>query len=249
MALLAHGERIMNTKRFAALAAFAALLTTAGPAVAANPTGQVTVKWNTQTLAAITMYTQTTASKTSAAPAANDIYWGGNGSTTSGCNGTTDTASAGKDGSGGNGAWAALTVNFGNVTPDAADYTNCLEINAIDAYVTTNDSAGYTVSYAISGQPANYAAASNGALLCLLQNGTWANGLAWTASARVAAVSMTSTTACSSGTALVSAGGPLLTSAASTTGTELNGDLQLNLGPNASTGSATTTVTYTLTPS
>jgi len=218
---------------------------TAGPAMAANPTGTVTVKWNTQQVAAITMYTQTTASKTHAATApSQDIYWGGNGSLTSGCNGTTDTASAGGDSS------ANLTVNFGNVTPDANDYTNCLETNAIDAYVTTNDASGYTVGVAATaGVPATYDTATNGSLVCVLPDGTYANNLAWTTSARVAAVSMTSTTACSSGTAITATSATLLTATAATSGTELNGDLQLNLGPNSAVVTASMTVTYTLTPS
>ena len=212
-------------------------------------TQNVTVKWNTQKSAAITVYTQSSASQTSVTPAANDIYWAGNTSLTSGCNGTIATASAGKDGSGGNGAWVTGTVNFGNVTPDGAQYTNCLETNAVEAYVTTNDGAGVLTQAAITGTPAGYDTAANGSLICILPNGTWNAGspTTWTASARVAAVAMVSTTACSAGTAITAANATLLNSTVAAT-QDLNSDMQLNLGPNSTVGSVTATLTYTVTP-
>jgi len=215
-------------------------------------TGTVTVKWNTQKSAAITLYTQTTASQVSAAPAATDIYQNGSPSLGSGaaCNNAAAgvAGAAGKDGSGGNGAWAALTVNFGNVTPDGVNYTNCLETNAVEAYVTTNDTAGVSVQAAITGTPVGYDTATNGSLICILPNGTWNTGsaTAWTTSARAAAIQMGSTTACSSGTAITAVNSTLLNSTVAAT-QDLNSDMQLNLGPNSTVGSVTATLTYTVT--
>jgi hypothetical protein len=229
----------MKVKHIAALASLGAILCSMAPAMAA--TGVVTVKWNTQKSAAITMYTQTTASQVHGA--GSNIYWVGNGSSSSGCNGTTATASAGTDAS------ANLTVNYGNVIPDGVDYTNCLEVNALEAYITTNDTAGVQVQAAITGTPVGYDTAVDGSLICILPNGTWNAGAAtaWTASARAAAVAMSSTTACSSGTAITSTNATLLNSTVAAT-QDLNADMQLNLGPNSTTGAVTATLTYTVTP-
>jgi len=229
----------MNVKKLAALASLSAILGSMAPAMAA--TGSVTVKWNTQKSAAITLYTQTTASTVHGA--GSNIYWGGNGSTASGCNGTTNTASAGTDAS------ANLIVNFGNVTPDGAAYTNCLEVNALEALVTTNDSAGVNIQAAITGTPVGYDTAANGSLICILPNGTWNAGTptTWAASVRSAAVAMTSTTACSTGTAITSTNATLLNTTAAVT-SDLNSDMQLNLGPNSTVGAVSATLTYTVTP-
>ncbi len=247
----------MNIKRLAALLTLGALLSTAAPALAVTQTGTVNVEWNYAITATLNLYTQSTESgshgaASSVTPAANDIYWNGNGSTTSGCNNTTNTANAGKDGSGGNGAWATGVVNFGLVVADAADYTNCLETNAVDAYFVTNDSKGADITVqATAGVPSAYDTATNGSLLCILPNGAWSTttNTAWTTSARVAAVAMSSTTACSSGT-LVSAAAavPLLTQTAGPdTGSDLNSDIQLNMGPQMQSGAQTVQLTYTLT--
>ncbi len=248
---LAHGERKMNIKRLAALVTLGALLSTAAPALAVVQNQNVNVEWNYAITATLTMYTQTTASKTHTTPAATDIYWNGNGSTSSGCNGTTDVANASYDGNGGNGANANGTVNFGDVVADGTDYTNCLEVNAIDAYVVTNDSLGANLTVqATAGVPSAYDTATNGSLLCILPDGVWSTtgNTAWTASARAAAVSMTSTTACSSGT-LVPTAAPatLLALTKSTTGSDLNSDVQLNMGPAMQSGAQTVVLTYTLT--
>jgi hypothetical protein len=249
----AYGERIMKIKRIAALLTLGALLSTAAPALAVTQTGTVNVEWNYAITATIAMYTQTTASKTSVTPAANDIYWASSpaGSLVSGCNGTTATASAGKDGSGGNGVWASGVVNFGLVVADSTDYTNCLETNAVDAYIVTNDSLGANVTVqATAGVPSAYDTASNGSLLCILPDGAWntAGNTAWTASARVAAVSMNSTTACSAGTLVPSASAAnILALTKATTGSDLNHDIQLNMGPQMQSGAQTVTLTYTIT--
>jgi hypothetical protein len=246
----------MNIKRLAALVTLGALLSTAAPALAVTQNGTVNVEWNYAITATIKVYTQSTESgsfgaASSVTPAANDIYWGGNGSTTSGCNGTTDTVNAGKDGSGGNGAWATGVVNFGLVVADSTDYTNCLETNAVDAYIVTNDSLGAAVTVqATAGVPSAYDTASNGSLLCILPNGTWSTtgNTAWTTSARSAPVAMSSTTACSSGTLVPTASAAsILALTKSTTGSDLNQDMQLNMGPQMQSGAQSVTLTYTIT--
>ena len=248
----------MNIKRLAALVTLGALLSTAAPALAVTQNGTVNVEWNYAITATIKVYTQSTESgsfgaASSVTPAANDIYWGSApaGSVSSGCNGTVATASAGKDGSGGNGAWATGVVNFGNVVADSTDYTNCLETNAVDAYIVTNDSLGAAVTVqATAGVPSAYDTASNGSLLCILPNGTWSTtgNTAWTTSARSAAVSMNSTTACSSGTLVPTASATnILALTKSTTGSDLNQDIQLNMGPQMQSGAQSVTLTYTIT--
>lgn len=229
----------MNQKKLAAAAFIASLAATTLPTFAASPT--ITVKWNTQAISSIALTTQASASQTHAA--SEPIYWAGNGSTTSGCAGTTNTANAGTDTS------ALGTINFGNVVPDTAQYTNCLEANAVNAYITTNDTNGYNVAVqATAGVPANYGVAS-GTNLCLLPNGTWANNLAYTASGRTAAVAITSTTACPGGDFAITSAATtqLLATTAATTGTNLPADMELVLGPNSPTGAQAVTVTYTLT--
>lgn len=214
--------------------------------MAAAPTGTVTVEWNYAITASLNMYTQTSASATHNPTAtAGKIYWASDpaGSTSSGCDGTIATASAGTDAS------ANATVNFGNVAADSTDYANCLETNAIDANIVTNDSSGGNLTVAESGAPSDYDTASNGSLLCILPANTWSTtgNTAWAASSRVAAVSMNSTVACSSGTAVTSVAATLLALTKSTTDSDINQDLQLNIGPQMQSGSQTLTLTYTFT--
>jgi len=203
--------------------------------------GTVNVEWNYAITATMTMHTQTTASDTHTVPAANDIFTQANGGSGQ-CNGSAgSTEDPGVD----------LNVNFGLVVADSTDYTNCLEKNAIDAYIVTNDSLGYTLTVeATSGAPSAYDTATNGSLLCVLPANTWSTtgNTAWASSARVAAVSMTSTTACSSGQAiLTSAATTLVNDTKATTGSDINQDLQLNMGPQMQSGSQNVTLTYTLT--
>lgn len=259
----------MNTKRLAALLTLGALLSTASPALAVTQTGNVTVTWNYAITATLKLVTQdstgTGNTYTMVAPAANDIYWGSTpaASVSSGCNNTVATAAAGKDGSGGNGAWAASTVNFGMVVADATNYTDCLEINAVDAYIVTNDSIGanldvYLNTATSTAVPTNYDTAANGSLLCIMP----AKGQAWnttgntaysasTASATYAIGNTTSCAAGPAGTVLVpaSATGPgntLLALTKPTTGSDINQDMELVMGPQMQSGLANVTLTYSL---
>jgi len=244
----------MKLKNIAALALMSAMILSAAPAMAA--TAPITVKWNTQKSAAIVMHTQTTASLTHTAPAATDIYQAFSAASPSaGCNNvfTGVAGAASFDGNGGNGANADLNVNFGNVTPDGVNFVNCLEANAVEAYVTTNDGAGVQVQGAITLTPVGYDTAVAGSLICLFGDGyamgaTPAAGTAWTTSARVAAVAGASTTACpATGLAMTAANATILNSTALGT-QDLNQDMELILGPNSTTGSVSATLTYTVTP-
>lgn len=250
MAILAHGERDMNVKRIAALATLGALILTVGPAMAANPTATITVKWNTQSLATIVVTTQASAAQTHAA--SENVYWASNpaGSLTSGCEGAVATATN-SDAEGASGV-----VNFGNINIDAADVTECLEVNAASVYVVTNDSNGYNVGVqASAGTPANYNT-TGGTALCTFVNGTDANNAPYAASARVAAVteaSPTTATPCSAGISVPTAANLTNLLAAtgagnSTTGTDLNTDLELIEAANAASSASqvSATLTYTL---
>jgi hypothetical protein len=255
----------MNIKRLAALVSLGALLSTAAPAFAAAPTGTVNVTWNYAVTATLNLYTQTTESgsngpSSSSAPAANDIYWASDptGSTTSGCNGTVATAAAGKDGGGGNGAWATGKVNLGDVVADPTDYTDCTEINAVDAYIVTNDSAGGNLTaYISTGTPTDYGAAG-GSLLCVYQANTWSTtgNTAWAASGRSAAIPNNSMTACANAPTgvvtpymigTVAPGVALLALTKPTTGSDINQDMDLVLAPQTASGLQNATVTYTFT--
>uniref|UniRef100_E6Q473 Uncharacterized protein n=1 Tax=mine drainage metagenome TaxID=410659 RepID=E6Q473_9ZZZZ len=227
----------MNTKRIIALASFAALVISTAPAFAASPT--VTIDWNTQKIASIVLTSQYNGTPLgSHNTGAETIY--PNLNTGAGVCAASDTeAGAGTS----NGTTNAAIVNFGNVTPDALQYTDCMEVNALNAVVETNDSLGYSVTEAATaGYPAS------GFLLCLLPNGTYANNLAATASGRAAAPSIVSTASCPGGDfAMNGTGATLLSAAAATTGTNLGGDVELVIAPNAPSGAQAVTVTYTLT--
>jgi hypothetical protein len=262
MALSRNGERIMNIKRLAALLTLGALLSTAAPALAVAPIGTVNVEWNYAITATLVLVTQDSTATgngyTMVAPAANDIYWASDpaGSAVSQCNGSQSPS---KDGAT-NGPWAASKVNFGNVVSDGTDYTDCTEINAVDAYVVTNDSLGAKLSVYISaGTPANYGAA-NGSLLCIYQANTWntAGNTAFAASGRSAAIPNNSMTSCAPapsgvataymvGTAAPPAATNLLSLTAPTTGSDINQDMDLVLAPLTASGLQNATLTYTFT--
>ncbi|NNM99797.1 MAG: hypothetical protein HKL91_08375 [Candidatus Eremiobacteraeota bacterium] len=218
----------MNTKRIIALASFAALVISTAPAFAAPPT--VTIDWNTQKIASIVLTTQYNGTPLGSHSTSAETI-DANLNTGTGICQTSDTEAT------------TGTINFGNVTPDITQYTDCMELNAVNAAIGTNDSLGYSVTEAATaGYPAS------GFLLCLLPNGTWANNLAATASARAAAPSVVSTTACPAGDfAMNGTGGTLLSTTAATTGTNLGGDVELVIAPNAPSGVQSVTVTYTLT--
>lgn len=246
---LAHGERTMNTKRLAALAALSALLSTAAPAMAVTQTGTVQVEWNYAITASMTMYTQTTASKTHTTASPTDIYVYNSGAGAQ-CNGSSASSS---DADAGIAEGVPPTVNFGNVVALSAAYSGCLETNAVDAYYTTNDSAGAKFSVSESGGPSDYDTNTNGSLLCIEGDGwtasTSSSGAAttWTASGNAAAPTVTATNACPANyEAITSAGQQFYSLTGPAAGNDLNMDMLLEMGPQMQSGAQTVTLTYTM---
>lgn len=225
----------MNGKKLAALAFAASLAASTLPALAVAPV-PITVKWNTQSIGSLQVWNQSTAAQTRQTTA-ESIFSNLNGG--AGSCAASDTEAA-------NG-----TVNFGNVTPDATNYTDCLEDNAANVFVSTNDSNGYNVTVqATAGTPANYATAT-GPVVCVIPNLAFANNGAYATSTHTTNASVPAVTAgnaCGAGNfAITSAAATtLLTTAAATAATNLSSDLELALNNNAPTGAVSMTVTYTL---
>jgi hypothetical protein len=232
-----NGERTMNVKRILSLATCAAFAILATPAANASTTatGTITVKWNTQAIGSVTMVTDYNATGQSGFTSSTvpTIYTQQNGGTTGACT----AAGAGVPVN-------ATTADFSNVTPDAVDTTDCLYKNGANALVVTSDTSGYSVAISAVGIPAS-------ALLCLLPNGAYANNGAVTVSARGAGVAgITSAATCTGapGNGYNMAGSAnLISTAASTAGTNLGGDINLALAANAASGAQSITVTYTMT--
>lgn len=229
----------MNLKKALVLASIAALALPALPANAAT-TGTIQVKWNTQAVGTLALHTQYDGAPVGQHKAtAETIY-----AATNGGAGTCQASDTSPD----------LTVNFGNVTPDSANVTDCLEINAVNAIVATNDTTGWNVSEAVT---AGLAPAANYSM-CAYPNGSasWpfanAAAMAATASARAAAVTAATIGTCSGG-------GQLLNGTSfqmNTTNTNaftaaspanIGEDLELLIGAAAPLGAQTETVTFTLT--
>lgn len=225
----------MNTKRTLTLVACAAFAFLAMPAAHATTvtSNNITVKWNTQAVGSIALV--------------GDYNATGQGGKTGNTTPVVYTAANGGSGTctaaGGGVPADDDTVDYSAVTPDAVDTTDCLYKNAVNAKVVTSDSAGYTIAPTAT-VPASF-------LLCLLPNGTFANNMAITTSARAAAVAGITTAATCTGAPGngYNLGSPatFFTSAALTAGTNLGGDLELVIAPNAPSGAQSLTLTYTLT--
>ena len=219
----------MNSKRFAAFAALAGLLVTAAPGFAATTkTGTITVKWNTQLVASLTLHTDYSATGLfNGGTAAGSILANVNG----GLGACTATDPTNTD----------LTVDFGNVTPDGAQYTDCMYKNAVNAAVTTNSTNWTLAEKATAGYPAS------GFLVCLLPNGTYGAAGAVTQTVRAAAPSIVSTTTCGAGNDNMDAtGATLYTGTAAANNSNYGGDIELVMAPNAPSGAQSVTETYTL---
>ncbi|MDQ2864865.1 MAG: hypothetical protein M3R51_01430 [Candidatus Eremiobacteraeota bacterium] len=224
-------------KRIAALAVFGALLASVSPAFAANPTGTVTIKWNTQQLATLTLVTNYSAAGAQGltAPAIFQNQNTGAG---------TCTAT-------GNGSELAQTANFGNVSADTVKYTDCLYDNGVLAQYATNDSLGYSLKVQETTAPAN----ASSVMLCYLGNGAQ-NSASVVQSARTSNASVPSLTTVTSSAASCGGGSnttlfgtqeTIATSAGATAGTlNAGGDLELVLAPNAASGADQAVATWTL---
>ena len=236
----------MNLKKIAVLAGIAALTLT--PMVKANAalTGTVTVKWNTQAVGSLVLTTQYNGAPVGTHNAGAETIFAQLNTGAGSCTLSDTEATSG-------------IVNFGNVAPDGSTFaTDCMEVNAVNSQIVTNDTTGWKVSeQATAGIPAG----TNFELCSYANNGgtfPFANvaSLPATASARVAAVTNVSTTACAN------TGNPVFASGASTafqlnttntngfssiTPANLGEDYELVIGANAPSGAQSVTVTYTLT--
>jgi hypothetical protein len=220
------------------LATLAAVVgATALPAAAANPTGNVTVKWNiaaTGTLALNQNYSAAGAAQTTAPAIVSMAVMPGGASCTA--------AGAGSE--------AAGTVNFGAIAPPSGGAANsaCQYKNAINAVVTTNDTAGWSITEALSAaMPAGYA-------LCAIPNGfTWGAAagatMSATSSAAANAVNPTGANACGAGSnGITTTAATAMTNpnAFSAPAANVGEDFELLVPPLATVGANTATVVYTL---
>ena len=220
-------------KKLLSLATLAAVVgATALPAAAANPTGNVTVKWNiaaSGTLALNTNYSAAGAQQLTA-PAILANLNGGSGA----CTAT------------GNGSEVAATVNFGQITPDSAVYMACYYKNAVNAVVTTNDNSWNLQVNTSAAMPAGYSLCGSG------------NGFAWgaaggatlsaTQSVVGAAPAPSGTNGCGAGeTAITTTAANVITeaNAFAVTAANIGQDFELIVPPLATKGAQTATVVYT----
>src|SRR5579864_3516324 len=142
----------LNVKKLISSAVIAlSVAASALPATAA--TGTVTIKWNVTAIASVVFqgnYTNAGASGALNPTAASLI-------------GPVVTGSAGSCGAGGSagagGGTNALTLDYGAITPDAADSTICMLLNGAEAVVNTNDNLGVTVAVQQTTAPAQAGAA------------------------------------------------------------------------------------------
>ncbi len=225
----------MKTKQLAATAVLAGLILGALPAGAATVTKPVTVKWNTQAVATLTLNTNYSAAGAQQLTAPTILQHA------SGSGACTPT---------GAGSEAAATVNFGNVTPDSSTVTDCLYENAVNAQVATNSTNWSLTEQSSAAVPTSFE-------LCALANNsggtfpfTVAASLPATQTTRAAALANTNTTACASGAQLNTTPFTIITGEStaftSAAPANLGEDLDLAIGPNAPTGAQLVTVNYTL---
>jgi hypothetical protein len=154
-------KRTMNGKRLlivAALAAFASFAAPAAYAATLSNTVPIQVKWNTQAIGSLVLHTNYVPATGLHSGVAPTILLNADG----GAGSCPATGATNVDG----------TVDFGAVSADIAQTTNCQYINAVNAIITTADPTGYTLGeFATAPLPAGYN-------ICLLQNGTWNNNVA-----------------------------------------------------------------------
>ena len=205
----------------------------ASAAVTVN--GSVTVKWNTAIAATLVLSTNYDATGAQQLTAPSIITQNNGGA------GACTAAGAGSEGAG--------VVNFGSITPDFVQSTNCMYKNAVNALVKTN-SVSWTLTQALA------AAAVTGSTLCALANDA-GNSFPFPASGALAATqsiaahtvaNIAGTTCPASGLTIVN--GSNVTAANSTTayptGANIGEDYALLLGTTSVTGAQTETVNYQL---
>lgn len=132
-------------KLLTAAAALASIAAATLPAAAAAPTATVKIQWNIASTASIMMegnYTNTGAGGSDNLTPLVDN------------NGGTGTCAGGGAGGAGNGT-QALTLDYGAITPDSAQVTGCIGLNAAEAQINTNDTNGVKIQEALTTPPAN----------------------------------------------------------------------------------------------
>ncbi|TAM60994.1 hypothetical protein EPN52_03945 [bacterium] len=222
-------------RKFASVAALMAFsIAFATPTFAAvTKTGTVNITWNTSATASLSVNTNYVSTGLFSATTVNEL-------TTA--NGGTGTCTASSPA-------VAGTDNFGTISPDFTNPTDCTYQNAVNLQVATN-SVNWNVTEALGANPAG------GYLLCALPNpGTSSWPLAATGAAMAATVSTRTSTSVSGGAC---AAGDALTTTALTvaTGTgayasgspaNLGEDFELIVPANGATGSQTPVMNITLT--
>ena len=140
----------LNVKKLISSAVVAlCVAASALPAAAANT---VTIKWNVSAIASVVFQgnysnTGTSGALNPAAASLISILNGGSGAC--GAGGST----------GAGGGTNALTLDYGQITPDAAQATICMLLNGAEAVVNTNDTLGVTVAVQQTTAPAQAGAA------------------------------------------------------------------------------------------
>ncbi len=227
----------MNARKIAVVATIATLLCPALASASTTKTGTVTVKWNSQALATLTLHTDYSATGVFGASAGKIDLKANGGSGT--CTAADPTNTDG-------------TVDFGTVSVDAAQYTDCQYESAVNAIVSTSSSNWNLAETLGANPPAGYelcAYANNGAKSFASFNAA-ALPVAQTAYGG-AAVTNTSTAACASnGQALNTTGFTAATNTNQFTAASpanIGEDLELVMANNAVSNSTTATLTYTLT--
>ena len=207
---------------------------------ATTKTATITVKWNTQAIANLvvnTDYNNTGAfNGTTAAGAILTNANTGAGS----CTGTDPTNTNGTD-------------DYGNVSPDFAQFTDCEYKNAANAQVSTNSTSWNLGVAATAGYPAS------GFGICAEPNGVTFGGagaasMPATVTGRASATSITSTASCPAGDVLMNGAGTTTNLISNNTHSftaaspaNIGMDIVLVISNNAPTGTQSTTETYTLT--
>ncbi len=231
-------------KKLIALSTLAAIAAGAGPALAATTkTGTVTVQWNTQAIASLTLHTDYNASGTfNGGTQAGQILTGTNGGTGA-CTAVDPTNTD-------------LTVNFGTPSPDGTNVTNCLYKSAVNAIISTNSTSWGLTEQATAGYTAaNGTLCAFGNSVAFPLSGAQAGLTTAHVSARASAVAITtaSDAACTTaGGTPISATMATLANAVTTAFTSaspanIGEDVELSLPAQAPTGTTTVTETYTLT--
>ncbi len=173
-------------KKILSIAALAGLALQALPASAASQSGNVTLKWNISASVSMTIYTDynSTGTQGTTAPSILANLNGGSGQ----CTAPTSAPAQG-------------TVDWGSITPDLVNVTDCYYKNAVNAQIVTN-SKNWSLSEAFGASPAF----PTGYLLCAAPNGYTFGSAPTSLPATQSTVTSapSATTSCPTGTSAIS---------------------------------------------